>query len=133
VFGSLLFGHHLSAQSVSDSLAIKFMGAVNLTDSICSQLPDSMIRCIINCMVDHRLNTSEYYTKYLNLRIFNGKRHVSLLRMAAITDLYRSSLRTVDGKNSMPIKVGISRGKCDEIIVVLDISLPFVRRIDPAE
>lgn len=117
-----------SQSSSLDSLAIKYMDAVNLTDTINSPLPDTIRVRIVEYFQQNKINPKDYYTtKYTRPLISNNEGFIGLVRMGALRDLYTTSLLI----NVM--KVGSSGGEGDDIWVIFDGNFKSIKRISSTE
>ena len=125
----LLFSTHYlhSQQSSNDSLAIKFYGAIKLTDSINSPLPDAIRRRILKYFKSNGLNPNKYYTtKYSGPVKDADEGYVGLVKIGALRDLYNMHITNIS-------RVGSAGGDGDDVCVIFDRQFKSIKRISNSE
>lgn len=130
-----------SQQSKTDSLAIKYMGAVKLCSNLNPYIPDSIKFVMIEYLVRNQLNPKEFYTTKYSLQKNTKEGYVSLLKIGAIRDLYemqfteKKRVRSDNGDDivAVEMRVGAAGGNGDDIVVVFDDKFRTIKRIVPSE
>ena len=98
----------------SDSLIIKSLNAINITDAINSPLPDSIRKITIKYFIVNGLKPSDYYTiNNTRIQINDEKGMIAYLRIGALRDKYN-----LEHSNEPLLRLGSLGGDGDEIMVV---------------
>ncbi len=116
--------------SKTDSLAIKYMNAIRITDGINSPIPDSIRNLTIGYFLSKDLKPEEYFTtKHYNLTTDRYYGYINVLRLEALKNIYHMN----NSKDTEYVIIGAAGGEGDDIFIVYNKEFSEIIEVTNAE